>query len=92
MGNWFTSLFDFGQHSSGTPMIRLPEMSGDPDTLAVVGFSGGSFFGNIMHVVHSDTVKGAGLMMGGSYSWADFSNPTPDDADQQMIDITNNYE
>ena len=92
MGNWFASLFGFGQESARTPLIRLPEMSGDADTLAAVGFSGGSFFGNIMHVAHSESVKGVGLMMGGAYSWADLPKPTPDDAIQQLIGITQTNE
>ena len=45
----------------------LPALGADPDTAVVTGFSAGSFMAHNLHIVYSDTFKGAGLVAGGSY-------------------------
>lgn len=46
---------------------KLPSLSGNPDTITVSGFSAGSFMAMQMHVIYSDTIKGAGLVGGGPF-------------------------
>jgi pimeloyl-ACP methyl ester carboxylesterase len=50
-----------GQHNS------LPALGTDRDTTIIAGFSAGSFMASNLHVVYSDTFKGAGLVAGGPY-------------------------
>lgn len=45
----------------------LPSLSVDPDTSIIVGFSSGSFMASNLHIVFSETFKGAGLVAGGPY-------------------------
>ena len=59
-------------------------MGADPSTLAFVGFSGGSSMSNMMHIIHSETIKGAGLMNGLPYSFG-YAKPLPDDMLDQVI-------
>jgi len=41
----------------------------NPDTITFAGDSGGSYMSTNMHLIHSATVKGAGLMIGGPYAF-----------------------
>lgn len=77
MGNFFASLFGMGG-SEPLPMGTLPALGADASTVSVVGFSGGSWMGSLMHVIHSDTIKGSGLFNGAGYSYG-FTKPLPDD-------------
>ena len=45
----------------------LPAMGALPDAVTVSGISGGSYAASQFHVIYSDLVKGAGLIIGGSY-------------------------
>ena len=47
----------------------LPPMGVNPNTITFAGDSGGSYMSTTMHAIHSATVKGAGLMIGGPYAF-----------------------
>ena len=47
----------------------LPAMNVNPNTITVSGFSGGSGYANILHIVHSKTIKASGLKCGPAYSF-----------------------
>ena len=53
-------------------------MGANPDTITSSGFSSGSYMSAHLHVIMSDTIKGVGLMNGGSYwsipAWNDKDN------------------
>ena len=51
------------------PSTPLPAMGGDAETFAMLGISGGSYMTTNMHVIHSDIIKGAGLVIGGPYNY-----------------------
>ena len=51
----------------GSETSSLPALGADSDTTIVAGFSAGSFMATNLHVVYSDTFKGAGLVAGGPY-------------------------
>jgi hypothetical protein len=44
-------------------------MGVNPDTITAGGFSGGSYYANILHVTNSATIKGVHLRAGGPYSF-----------------------
>ena len=46
----------------------LPALNVDPDTIIATGFSGGAYFGNILHLTNSETIKGVYLRSGGPFS------------------------
>ena len=46
---------------------KLPGMGANPNNAIVAGFSSGAFMAHNLHMVYSDTFKGAGLVSGGSY-------------------------
>ena len=61
-------------------MVNLPPLAADPDSVIIGGFSSGSYMSHQMHVVHSETIKGAGLMNGGAYyskGWGAWNTGTP---------------
>ena len=43
-------------------------MGGDADSITVSGFSSGAGMASAMHVIHSDTFKGVGILAGGSFT------------------------
>ena len=45
----------------------LPAMGGETDSVTVSGISGGSYAATQMHIIYSDTIKGAGLIIGGPF-------------------------
>ena len=45
----------------------LPGFGADANLLTISGFSGGAFFADQMKVIHSDSIKGAGILAGGPY-------------------------
>ena len=47
--------------------MRLPSFGADPESVTFSGISGGSFMAHSMHVIHSYTIKGVGLVAGGPY-------------------------
>jgi poly(3-hydroxybutyrate) depolymerase len=47
--------------------VYLPSFGADPDSVTISGISGGSYTANQLHVVYSDLIKGAGLIIGGPY-------------------------
>jgi len=47
--------------------VRLPGLGVNPNTVTVAGFGCGAYMANVMHVVYSKTIKGAGLIEGGPY-------------------------
>ena len=47
--------------------VALPAMGGDPDSITISGFSGGSYAATQLHVIYSDLIKGSGLIAGGPY-------------------------
>jgi len=49
------------------PDLQLLPMGGKNDTMTISGFSGGSSTATDMHTIHSDMIKGAGLVGGGPY-------------------------
>ena len=46
---------------------RLPALGADPNTAVVTGFSAGAYMAHNLHIIYSETFKGAGLISGGSY-------------------------
>jgi hypothetical protein len=62
-------------------IYKLPAMNVNPDSITAGGFSGGSFYATIFHVVNSATIKGVHLRAGGPYSfgYAHSGQPTLDD-------------
>ena len=49
---------------------RLPTLAIDPDRVSVSGISSGAFMAAQLHIAHSDTIMGAGLVAGGLYGCA----------------------
>ena len=47
--------------------LALPAMGGEPDSITISGFSGGSYTASQLHVIYSDLIKGSGLICGGPY-------------------------
>ena len=45
----------------------IPALGANPDTVTISGFSSGSYMSTHLHVIFSDTIKGAGMMAGGPY-------------------------
>jgi hypothetical protein len=45
----------------------LPPMGVNPDTITMAGASSGSYMTNHMTVIHSERIKGSGMMEGGPY-------------------------
>lgn len=50
----------------------LPALNADPMYTTVSGWSGGSGFANNVHVAHSATFKGVGLINGGPYAIGEY--------------------
>ena len=68
----------------------LPPMGINPDTITFAGDSGGSYMSTNMHVIHSDVVKGAGLMIGGPYAFdwiGTYETDVPEDTLQNSFDL-----
>ena len=45
----------------------LPGLNVNPDTITASGFSSGSFMTTNVHFIHSNLIKGVGLIAGGMY-------------------------
>ena len=72
------------------PPNWLPPMGINPNTITFAGDSGGSYMSTNMHVIHSDVVKGAGLMIGGPYGFdwiGTYETEVPDDQLQKSWDL-----
>ena len=52
---------------SSSEAIELPALCVNPDTVTVSGFSTGAGFAHKLHIAHSGTIKGAGIMHGLPY-------------------------
>ena len=50
----------------------IPSLAARGDTVTISGQSSGSLMSNQMHIIMSDTFKGAGMMEGGSYWTIDY--------------------
>jgi len=48
-------------------LVSLPPLDIDPSSIVFAGFSSGSYMSMQMHIVHSETIKGVGLMAGGAF-------------------------
>ena len=73
MGDFLINLFNL--YNLNVPEVEklvLPPLGGRADTITVSGMSSGSMMSQNIHVIMSDTIKGAGLMMGVSYWTPDF--------------------
>ena len=46
----------------------LPPLNISPNTITASGYSSGSYMSSQLHVVHSSTIKGVGLISGGPYA------------------------
>jgi predicted esterase len=64
MGNWLNFLYS----------KSLPALDARTDTVTLSGFSSGSMMSMNLHVIYSETFKGAGLMMGESYYTPDYDD------------------
>lgn len=49
------------------PGHKLPPLAGQTSTISVSGFSGGGSTAANLHTVHSDYIKGAGMLASGVY-------------------------
>lgn len=49
------------------PQMALPPLNGDPNSITFSGFASGSTMSQLLHIVHSDTIKGVGLNQGSPY-------------------------
>lgn len=47
--------------------MALPPLNGDARSITFSGFASGSTMSQLLHVVHSDTIKGVGLHQGSVY-------------------------
>lgn len=47
--------------------MKLLSLGVNPNTITISGHSGGSYMSTLVHVAHSATIKGVGLMKGGPY-------------------------
>jgi len=47
--------------------VYLPSMGAEPGSVTVSGVDGGSYSAMQLHVIYSDTINGAGLILGGPY-------------------------
>ena len=66
----------------------LPALGGDPSTITLSGISGGSFTATQLHTIYSETIKGAGLMIGGPYGQRRMSK---ENNAQQSIDLATQF-
>ena len=53
--------------------LALPSLDGNPNTVTISGFSAGAFMATQMHVINSQTIKGAGIVGGGPYGISQYS-------------------
>ena len=49
------------------PVLALPPMNAQSNTITISGFGGGGSMATNMHTIFSDTIKGAGLIASGPY-------------------------
>jgi poly(3-hydroxybutyrate) depolymerase len=57
-------------------------MGGNADSVTVSGFSSGAGMASSMHVIYSDTFKGAGILSGGNFAgFLDYYEPYDPDAE-----------
>ncbi len=73
MSMFFESAYTLNEEMKANP---LPPMGINSDTITFAGESGGSYMSTNMHIIHSDVVKAAGLMVGGPYGfdWLGFDD------------------
>ena len=66
----------FQNYWDGFEKYSLPTMAADAETITVSGFSSGAGMAGAMHVIYSDTFKGAGILAGSSYmGFLDYYEP-----------------
>jgi predicted esterase len=65
-------------------IYKLPSMGVNPDSITAGGFSGGSFYATIFHVVNSATIKGVHLRAGGPYSFG-YDHSEQETLDDQYV-------
>ncbi len=53
----------------------LPTLAIDPASVTVSGVSSGAYLAHYLHVIHSETINGAGLIAGGPYDCPDGAYP-----------------
>jgi hypothetical protein len=71
--NWLVSKFHYLSFvllakAESEPYYPLPPLNVNPDLITVAGFSSGGKNSHNLHLVMSDTFKGAGLLNDGLYS------------------------
>jgi hypothetical protein len=72
MGNFFgipSVLYSSIVWVPDNTIYKIPAMNVRTDTITVHGFSGGSYYAHLFHVVNSATIKGAGLKCGGPWGF-----------------------
>jgi poly(3-hydroxybutyrate) depolymerase len=79
------------------PWNKLLPMGADPTYTTISGFSSGAFMTDIVHVVHSETFKGAALLAGGPWITQDLYGPDlmvdveRDVAAAAIVELTDQY-
>ena len=66
------------------PELILPTLGGEPDTITISGWSGGSVTANNLVVAYSDYIKGAGLIEGYTYGAQPFIDSAEESADKNI--------
>jgi predicted esterase len=62
----------------------LVPMGARSDTITISGFSSGSMMSMTLHVIYSETFKGAGLLMGESYYTPDYDDDVEVISDENL--------
>ena len=64
-------------------------MGADADSITMSGFSSGAFMTNIQAIIHSDKIKGIGLLSGGPYgTWiGNYFNPDSKTLEKDSKDL-----
>jgi predicted esterase len=69
----------------------LPAMGGETDSVTISGISGGSYAATQMHVIYSDLIQGAGLIIGGPFGDDNNSGGTGNTATDGISKATTYY-
>ena len=65
--------------------IVLPFMRADPNSVTVSGYSAGCYMAELMQIIHSDTIKGAGLFQCHPYGIAWYTEYIVDNVNEERL-------
>lgn len=70
------------------PIIKLPNLNINPDTITTAGYSSGGYFANMFHIIYSSTIKASSSVGAGPYMCGSMPNEGLNSTAKELNDFS----